>query len=80
MRGEDKKGLSMRSVYLVYIFASLRRRVRLLLARIVHETSCPHRKTHEQRELRLSYPKHRAFKPEAQAKERTGVPSLALQA
>ena len=50
------------------------------IALIIHETRCRVRKAFEQNVLRLFYPKRRALKPEAQAKEFTDIPSLALQA
>ena len=50
------------------------------LSRIIHEHPCRRCIVHMQRELRLSCPKHRALKPEAQTKETVGDSSLALQA
>ena len=50
------------------------------LARIMHESQefCPN--ALDQKALGLSYPKQLALKPEAQAKECSPFPSLALQA
>ena len=50
------------------------------LARIIHRFHVYRSMSFCVSTLRLSYPKHRAWKPEAQAKDQGGIPSLALQA
>ena len=50
------------------------------LARIIHEADIERHNINEGQYLRLSYPKHRVLKPDAQAKEYCEIPSLALQA
>ncbi len=50
------------------------------LTRIIHEADTVRHNINGGQNLRQSYPKHRVLKPEAQAKEKGEIPSLALQA